>query len=86
MSDNYTFTPSRKEISGVHVPIEAIRCSGNPMAMRSSGMAAVDSSQKPSSLSIYNLGTLMDQLSSMIRTLEILRVESVLVSLCGWPR
>lgn len=51
------------------------------MAMRPQDMTAADKEQYPSSPSIHDLKALMDQLSSMVGTLELLRFESVLASL-----
>ncbi|KHE79110.1 hypothetical protein GE21DRAFT_1292619 [Neurospora crassa] len=51
------------------------------MAIRSSGMTAVDSTQIPSSPSIRNLRTLIGQRSSMVGTLKCPRAEFVLAGL-----
>lgn len=78
---NTDSTITRQEISGVRLTVVAIQGHGNTLTMQPSNLTAADNEKDPSSLSIQDIRALMGQLSDTVRTLEHLRVESVLASL-----
>ncbi|KAA8629971.1 hypothetical protein SMACR_06362 [Sordaria macrospora] len=91
----HVFQQLRQEILGIQVSVVAIQDHGNTLSVRLGDMTVVDNdknpsllsenlssqSKDPSSPSIHDLRTPMNQLSGLMGTLEYLRVESVLASL-----